>query len=595
MSSQTVTWSGRDSDITVRAAQRAFIGGNTLSAFGVPVQTGGTFNASRRITIDGGADASGMGVLVHAASKLLVNGTVNADGSVRAAGDIDIRGVGDVDVQGVLLAGGRLEEIRENGSVVGNTIHLNDADSTISIRADRQLKIGRDLTAGKEINLVGGTDTRVAALDANNQLIDIEQRHYGKGLVLLGSAHITTTRDGSEINLSAASSVNLVASANFAAGLYALDAQGDGSVVNITSSGASNARIYIAGQVRAEHAIELNSGVSQSGRDIELDITGVLETVDGSIGFNAGVNGLIAGDIFARGDGSDVTITSGRSLTIEGRIEANDQVYLHGGDGTEIAGQDSLTLSSTAFVATDGGAGSITLSGTNDVIIAGAVGGVYEAGTAREILINSDLGTVLVDRTTGRVVTSGQLDITGRDLIIDGPVTSTYVASGVAAATPEVRLTADRDMLLRGNIDVSGDLSISAGDTVEIFDTVWDVSTLSINAGNIVFGSPVSGAPSAQLGAVIQAGSRIELDASNHVGVNAGVLLLTDEMASAINIDAATIMIAGEVHAGAQWANGSASAIADQATVSVSASNLLQLGAKLGMPGVTRDSGGNVR
>ncbi|MGI9133710.1 MAG: hypothetical protein ACR2I0_07175, partial [Rhodoferax sp.] len=591
MLAQSMVWSGRDSDIKINSTARAYIGGSTLNQAGAVVSTGGYLNASRLIDVRGGVDPiTGFGLKVDGAAELVVEGRWNADHTVNAIpGSISLYGVGDVDMQGLLLAGGRSEMVRDaNGKYLGRNIVHYDVDSTISVQADRQLIIGTDITAGKQIDLIGGLDTRTESVGSP---------YFGRGLVLYGSASITTTRQNSQVNLNGPGRVDLLApgdvnelsfsawpvsadgklardvtlvvrydrvsftveaavtihasdtstnttlsdlttdisnalaAANWkvmqsdgppatpvlgkeyagfatmpgyvagevadvraklreghivlagpyamqvlasssatgstqtsvnAADLgvfsgsqtalesgrrYAVDAAAAGSTVTIGKPGGPNGKLYIAGKVRAYSAINLNSGTSADGRDIDLDATGVLETINGSIQFVAGENGVLQGDIIAGGAGSDVILSSGRSLTIQGLIQAADQVRLQGGDGTLItdntkAGYLSLLLDNTATVRTTDANGAITISGTNLVYLNGAISTTLGS---QAITLRSDLGDLVLDRTSGRIDAAGQLTIAAVNLDLQGPIVSSYVS---ADAPPEVRISATHDAAL---------------------------------------------------------------------------------------------------------------------------------------------------
>ena len=114
MLSQTVDWSGRDSTVYLESKGRIYIGGHTLNESGEQIETGGYINASEAIIARGGYDGeTGFGMLVHAASELVVEGRWDYDADnnrSRAAGQtysdglIDLYGVGDVDMRGTLVS-----------------------------------------------------------------------------------------------------------------------------------------------------------------------------------------------------------------------------------------------------------------------------------------------------------------------------------------------------------------------------------------------------------------------------------------------------------------------------------------------------------
>ncbi|BDI15148.1 hypothetical protein ANSO36C_09500 [Nostoc cf. commune SO-36] len=123
---------------------------------------------------------------------------------------------------------------------------------------------------------------------------------------------------------------------------YTIKADQVGSVVTIGSPNGPNGKLYIAGKVLGYKAINLNSGKSPDGIDIDLDGTGLLETRDGSIQMNVGTYGIVKGDIIAGGAGSDIILTAENTLELHGSLTANDQVSLSAGKNV-VAGQTVFT------------------------------------------------------------------------------------------------------------------------------------------------------------------------------------------------------------------------------------------------------------
>ncbi|MCX7058731.1 MAG: hypothetical protein NTZ79_16570, partial [Proteobacteria bacterium] len=276
--------------------------------------------------------------------------------------------------------------------------------------------------------------------------------------------------------------------------------------------------------------------------------------------------------IIAGGAGSDVVLSSGRSLTIQGLIQAADRVVLQGGDGTLIANQTSLTLDNTATVKTTDAGGSITIGGTNLVYLDGEVVTTLDT---QSITLRSDLGQLDLVRTSGRVSAAGQLDISGRDLLLDGVITSTYLASG---ATPEVRASATRNADLHGNLTATGDVNLSVGAAVEFYDNAWRMGTLTLAAQTANFGYPVSALTADQRGATFDADTALTLAASDALNVNAAVIMTTRNASSVIDLDAANIQLVGTLHAGAKVQSNAAVANADGGVVTVTATDTLKLG-----------------
>ena len=645
---------------------------------------------------------------------------------------IDLYGVNDVRMDGLLLAGGRSEIVTRQGEYVGRQLTHYDVDSEIRVRADRQLIIGTDLTAGKKIDLKGGNDTRAPSQAAP---------YDGSGLVLLGSVSLNTLRDNSVIAVSAPDRIDILAPADlnelvlpdwpvsangvlsnnvrmiaevdkigykiqaiiditaastagytaitqlqaalnaqllgaqwrvtqsqggnlpalgtvytglatvpnfsqsqpdvavkfregklrlvgpyelkvlastvhagtsytssgadlglsFPTGTtayssirrFSINAPGAGSVINIGVQGGDNGLQYIAGKLRAYSAINLYSSL------VDLDYTGVLETINGSIGFTAGSEGVIKGSVIAGGAGSDVLLNSARSLTVLGTIQAADRVELRGGDGQRISSgsltitnaatqqQDvlpgfySLVIQNTARIVTTDAGGSLSLVGTNNVLIDGAV---VTQQSSVPLSIESELGLLNLNRSSGRIEAAGALTLKGFDVTLDGPITSNHdnaLADG-SLASYEVQVIAQRNALLRGNLHAAKDIRIQAGGLAEFYDNLLTASTLRVEAAAAYFGSPISASAATQKGSRIEVVNRLHLTA-NDLGVYAGALLLSKGVQSDITLTAGTALFVGTVHAGAELltTNGSSQAqVVSQsnASLNISASDSIRLG-----------------
>ena len=407
-SGSTVAWSGRTSDVLIDAKGQAFIGGNTTDDVGNPIQVGGYIQAGSAITVDGGTDSSGTGVLIQAASELTTHD---------AAGSIVIHSDTDADIQGLLLPGGQVVNVYDvPGHYLGRQLQNFGGDSTIRVEAGNQVRVGTQLRAGKGIDLVGGTDSTgtsisllgsasLATWAANSHInlngpgrvdilapvrtqeagaagwpvtadgkltadvtldvtVDKGDFTYHGSVTIPASATATNTsvgdlvadvqnalstysgytvtrssnaghavgsvytgfaqdaanpdlfvglRDGrilfsgpyafqlgsASVNAAALGLTNLTTTLSSGT-VYAVSATATGSTVSIGSPAGPNQKLYIAGKVLAYSAIYLHSGTSPDGVDIDLEYTGVLETVAGSISFDAGANGDLKGSVLAR-------------------------------------------------------------------------------------------------------------------------------------------------------------------------------------------------------------------------------------------------------------------------------------------------------
>jgi len=187
------------SDVTIEAGGQVFIGGTTNNADGDPVQTGGYIQARDAIEITGGSHASDNGVYIHAVSELT---TGEPDGT------ITITSEQDANIQGLLLPGGKVTNIYDaNGVYLGRTITDLDGDSTIRIEAGHQVRIGGSLLAGALIDLIGDVDPVEPDPVSGANL-------SGRGILVIGSAQLSTWRPYGEIRMTGAGPIELQAAAH---------------------------------------------------------------------------------------------------------------------------------------------------------------------------------------------------------------------------------------------------------------------------------------------------------------------------------------------------------------------------------------------
>jgi len=185
---QNIDWSGAEGTITIDTLGQAFIGGNTVNSEGQPTVTGGYLYSAGDIAISGGDSADGMGVYIHAASEVVVN---------KADGHIQVNATQDAQIDGLLVAGGEISQIRDaGGAYQGREVATFGGASTIEVVADDQIRVGVGLQAGQSIDLIGGDDPS------------------GTGLILYGSAMLTTWMENSTINLNAPGALQILAPAH---------------------------------------------------------------------------------------------------------------------------------------------------------------------------------------------------------------------------------------------------------------------------------------------------------------------------------------------------------------------------------------------
>ncbi|MEX0819283.1 MAG: hypothetical protein WD070_06810, partial [Pirellulaceae bacterium] len=697
------TWSAEPSSAVIEAAGQAFIGGTTTNRQGERVQTGGYVRANQHIRVVGGADPSGVGVLIHAASELV---TQFADSS------IEVEATFDADIQGVVLAGGEIVAQRDAAGVYqGRTLVDFGGNSSITIHADHQIRVGTEMRAGQRIDLIGGLDP----LDPDPA--DGSTNHSGKGIVLFGSAQISTWAESSQINLHGPgridvlapahtnellaqgwipsstgqldSDVTLVVSYNridrqisgtvtlnsadtannssiedllediqnalesgvyvdqqglpyldfaddpdtasidpdmriklrdgkllftspyaftlhdsstnadvlgldFSSGAltsslpYALDAPAAGSVISIGLPEGPNDKLYIAGKVRAHDQINLHSGISADGVDIDLDYTGVLETLNGSIEFDAGVHGVVRGDVVARGPGSDVRIHSAHTLLILGNIQAHDSVVLSAGSVLN-PGETSVTIEGTSSIRSVGGAGGgqIRVTGLNDVVMNGLLG---PGSTNLELLrAASDAGDLYITQQGGRVETDGKIELVGRNVDLLGVVKSLAPTDG----NPwQVLIEASDTATITGDLDLVGSTRIHAGQHVAIYNTDVIVTgveqRLEISSENTIKLGEVGTAQDHpvftdgqqfMMGAVISAPRSVVIAGEADVEITSGVLVFANDHESILQVNSGNLSLTGSLYAGATLAGvGDVQYTGRAADLQLNATGLIQLG-----------------
>ncbi|HCP13894.1 MAG TPA: hypothetical protein DIT89_16290, partial [Planctomycetaceae bacterium] len=193
---ETFTWTAKPSSIVVAAQEgQAWIGGMARTTAGTLAETGGNLWTTSSLEITGGVNSTDIGVRISAASQLV---------AVDPAASIIMNSAGDADLQGSIVAGGTLTRTFDSsGEFLGRTITPLDGDSTIRVQADNQIRLGRDLRAGKSIDLVGGVDP-----------VESGVPYSGNGILQSGLVQISTWRPGSEVNLNAPGKISILAPAH---------------------------------------------------------------------------------------------------------------------------------------------------------------------------------------------------------------------------------------------------------------------------------------------------------------------------------------------------------------------------------------------
>ena len=172
----------------------------------------------------------------------------------------------------------------------------------------------------------------------------------------------------------------------------------------------------------AHSVINLYSGTSADGKDLDLRPTGLLETRAGSLEFKKGNHWTLEGRLTAGGAGSDVILSGFETLKLSGNIKAADEIRVSAGK-TEIPGQVSIETFGTSQLATTESGGRIVITGLNDVVINSTVG--PGSVNLASLEINSEKGNLEITKTSGRLESSGRIQLGGKSISLLGTVTST--------------------------------------------------------------------------------------------------------------------------------------------------------------------------
>ena len=464
-----------------------------------------------------------------------------------------------------------------SGSVVIQAADTEDNTSITDLVADIQAALngftGYTVTSSTDpAHAVGSTYTEFAA-DAAHPDISIKLKD---GRLVFASPVAFQIVDSS-VNADLLGLTNLASGPLVATTFYAIEASTTGSKVSIGSPTGPNQKLYIAGKVLAHDEIELNSGHSPDGIDIDLDYTGVLETIDGSIEFDAGDTGVIKGDVLARGATSDVVIHSATSLTIAGLLEADRNIVLTAGT-VPTTGQVSILTQATSAMRTLGTDGEIHITGLNDVVINSSIG---PGSTDLALLqIEATEGVLTIAHESGRLETGGLMQLSGAMVDVQGVVRNL----AATAAPYEIDIDATEVAVVTGDLRGVGSIRIHAGQEVDIYNTSVEVTgageKIRVESDHDVFlGSiDLSGAIPQQLGAVLQATGAVEIDAGGMADIAAGVQLLASGDDSVVSVTGGDVGLVGSLYGGARLVDGHVQWTGRGADVHINATEMVTIG-----------------
>lgn len=547
-----------------------------------------------------------------------VTGTLTVQGSgrlqtLRPNSEINLNSAGAVNI----LPPGHLNEVEAQGFMVtadGKLTHDVTLHVTIN-KVDFQYSGTATITVAQAANNTGIADLRSdiqAALEAGTYtVVSSNNADHPVGSAFTHLANDPTTvglvdpdmqvklRNGKFVftspyafTLDAATSHGNLVGLSFpnnaalsSTRLYAIDAAQPGSVVNLgtpaTNGQASpTGKLSIGDKVRAYSAINLNSGTSPDGVDIDLGLTGVLETIDGNIEFTAGTYGDIRGSVIAHGVGRDVILNATNTIRLRGHVEATDDIIVSAG-ATVVTGQLSVQIDGTSTFSSS--TGEINITGLNDVLVDGVISST--GGGLQNIELRSEQGTLTVGKTSGCIESDAPISLTGKIVDVQGVVRSTRTPA-VNSLTPTYTITIDADdtAKINGDLQLTGSILINGDKRVEIFNTTLAVTTageeIRITGNDVVFGKVVTDSKGkrTQQGSVITAKTKLDIEAANSVDVGSGSMLLTSDTGSEIEISADKVTVAGALLAGAKIVSGAVVWSGHDASIDIDAKNSVSFG-----------------
>ncbi|QOV24148.1 hypothetical protein [Anabaenopsis elenkinii] len=550
-----------------------FDGESTLRAIaGHQVRVGQTLQAGKQIDLIGGIDPiepdpedgstnySGRGMVVYGSSQILTwkpNSSIN----LHAAGRVDILAPG----HGHEIAAADFYELATGVVSQDVTLRLQidkvgfvvAADVTLLRSETENNREVADLVADLNAALVNATWTVVSsqgenAPEVNSIYTEFDQYDLWvkirEGRLVLTSSYAITLLSQGTIN------ANLLGFSPLTSDVtstlpYNIHAGEVGSQVTIGAPTGDNGKLYIAGKVLAHTAIHLNSGTSPDGVDIDLDGTGLLETVNGDINLNVGVYGVVKGDAIARGEENNINITASKTLELHGSLTAGNEINLIAGEEV-VTGETSIHTFGTSRIDSK----AVHIQGLNDVVIDSFIGDI----SYMEIInLQSLAGNLIIAPTSGRIVSYGQLTMGGENIINQGVVRSLGVDGD--PNTIETLITTPGSITLDSDIISEGSLKVMAGESIhgynsqiiiqtpgETLQLIQTNPTGAINLGRTVESNGIY----QQQGIDLVSPSQIILQAAGEININSAARMLTSGNRSQIQVTGKTINIVGAILAG---------------------------------------------
>ncbi|MFN9291966.1 MAG: hypothetical protein ACK6EB_28145, partial [Planctomyces sp.] len=257
---------------------------------------------------------------------------------------------GAVDLNGYLVSGGEVTIVHNAaGQTIGQDLARHDGTSTLSINTPGQIKVGREVYAGRTLTLNAG---QAVALDGGD-FSDI-------GIVVTGSGTLRTGASGSSITLLSDSGIRTLAAAGPDAAAYAIYAPGNHSTVTLQSASLSSgpeiridSAIFAAGNI-----ITQSSSATSPMTSTVVSASGKLESLAGNITIGSAELISVSGMLLAGRGTITVTSTANTTLASTSRIDSSTAISLTTGAdllidgtiGTQIAPQELTLIAATGKI-----------------------------------------------------------------------------------------------------------------------------------------------------------------------------------------------------------------------------------------------------
>ena len=224
------------------------------------------------------------------------------------------------------------------------------------------------------------------------------------------------------------------------------------------------------------------------------------------------------GDVTAGGEGSDIRLFGDNSITIGGKLTADQDIEVGAGN-TVLDDEVSVNLWATTKITSTGGDGFIDIHGVNDVVINARVG--CQSVDLTGINLESTDGNLYLMKESGRVETDAALTISAaKNIDLQGVIDSDLTDGDLN--TLEVDIEAGDTLNFTGSFAAEGSARFAGTNQLNLVNTVksdgageksscrvrWRYYSggIGVDDSGVLF----------QMGALFAASGRVEVDAEEN-------------------------------------------------------------------------------